>query len=138
MSYSPSLVYLPSALQLDDVVAHLEAKCHPDMVSATSGGRIHLELDGAALLLFVDEDPVVVVEATELAETVPTQCASMLRASTKRIEIGLADPRVDPDDIYNQLLLVFDVLCALPGAVGLDPYDGEVYPSVVPGFAGET
>jgi hypothetical protein len=125
MSYTGSLVYLPPKATLKTAAAWLE-QLKGAKVKVT-GSTLLLDFLGASLRLTLDDGPHVKDEARELSAMAPPAAATALCESTRRIEIVPDDPRIDPDDIYNALLLTFERLREMPNCVGLDPFDGTIY-----------
>ncbi|MBN2492960.1 MAG: hypothetical protein JXR96_00110 [Deltaproteobacteria bacterium] len=126
MSYSGCLVFLPPGTTLESVADWLRLRldrCQAEI----SGDAILFELDDARIRILLDRHPCVAEEAAELSERAAGPAAAALRESDQRLEIVPADPSIDPDTIYNALLVAFETLWAMPGSVGLDPFDGEIY-----------
>ena len=126
MSYSGCLVYLPPDEDLATLAEWLGEKLTSAKTKVAAGAIEIVFSNGAGIRLALDQHPCVAEEAKELIARAPAAAKEALRASNQRLEIVPSDPRTDPDDVYNELLFVFEALQARPGCVGLDPFDGSV------------
>lgn len=128
MSYTGSSVYFPPTMSLGSLVEALSAAMPKSKVTALDA-QIDVATEKGVVSVVVDRAPHVSLEARELAELqqTPQQASLALRECTWRVEIVPASPRTDPDDVYNELLGVFEALCEHPGAVGHDPFDGAFH-----------
>jgi hypothetical protein len=126
MSYTGTQVYVPAESTTKSVSAWLGAKLSGAKL-ATSERYIDVTLRGAEIRLELDASPWVRQEAKELAAGAPKNVGNALRKTTQRFVIMPKDPGTEPDDVYNELLTVFEVLRTIPTGVGVDPFDGALY-----------
>lgn len=125
MSYTPNQVYFPSATTFSAIEGHLAEQewCSVQLSSASS---IRVLVEGTEIRLDANTASHVAIEANELQERAMSPHAKRcLGHAGWRVEIAPQDPRVDPDDCYNALLMLYESLSSMPGAVGLDPFDGS-------------
>jgi hypothetical protein len=124
VSTSACQVYLDDARPLEEIAEYLRAQ--PKSVVELRGGFIFLAFGDWVVRIVDFREPWVPEEARELAENCSDPAKrQILAASARRLEIELPD---DPDDLhYNDGLLTFERLAAMPGAVGFDPVTGEFY-----------
>jgi hypothetical protein len=125
MSGSGYQVYLSQTQTLGEIIGFLQTKLRKAKINAI--GREALILFGNWKVRVIEaQEPWVAEEAKELAARCKDKAKSaLLKVSTRRLEIELAD---DPSDShYNNGLAAFEYLCAIPGAVGLDPVTGDFY-----------
>jgi hypothetical protein len=119
------MVYLTEAQGLDEIRAFLaagrpEARVERDEEEP----ELHVTFGDWRVRVVDFAESWVGQEAAELA----TRCGDdaqkrLLARSKRRLEIY---PAEDPDDThFNDWLLVYEALAALPGAVGFDPTSGE-------------
>jgi hypothetical protein len=125
VSYTGTQVYFPAGTNFAAVRDAL-ATSFPS-VTATPGQILVEVSDTKQIRVSHDTASHVPEEAKELAGRAESSIAAVLANATHRFEITPADPAADPDDVYNELLLVFETLRALPNAIGLDPFDGQLY-----------
>jgi hypothetical protein len=123
MSYSGTHVYLRAGESLATVIGWLAKRLPAARV--TDSGIV--SLDGAEISLHLDTHPCVREEVVEMAERAPAEVRPLLLQTTQRIVIEPTSRKIDPDDIYNELLRLFEVLRDMPDAVGMDPFDGAFY-----------
>ncbi len=127
MSYTGTQVYLPPERTPGSVASWIASKLPGARVLTAPGSAIRVQLQGADVRVALDNAETVRVEAKELAERAPANTRAALRRATWRLEVVPSNPRVDPDDVYNQLLVVFEAVREIPNGVGLDPFDGTFY-----------
>ena len=125
MSNSAYLVYLPQTQTLNEIVAWLQTKIKK--AGTTQSGSTIIVAFGTWKVRVVDfQESWVGQEASELARRCQDKKKkALLQSSVRRLEIYPSD---DPNDKhYNNGLLLFEHLSALPNAVGFDPSLGEFY-----------
>ena len=127
MSYTGTQVYYPPSTTLD-MIRDVLASRFPEALLSPRGDGLTLAFD-ARKVVFVSRDAAdhVPEEARWLGERADAVTRSALEAATYRVEIFPKDPSADPDDMYDELLGVFEALHAMEGAVGADPFDGALY-----------
>lgn len=127
MSYTGTQVYFPASTSADVVRAVLATRFADAKLTGPDSG-LRLAFDDTKVIRVSRDDSSDVREEAQWhgAKAEPVIRDALARA-TQRYVIVPDDPRVDPDDVYNELLLVFEVLRGMPGAVGSDPFDGALY-----------
>jgi hypothetical protein len=128
VSYTGTQVYFPPSTSFDAVRDTLAKRVRSATLSA-SGGIIRLAFGGTKLIRIARNDASHIPDEAKwhASKATDTSTRAALERASHRYEIEPADPRADPDDMYNELLSVFEVLHEMPDAIGADPFDGALY-----------
>ena len=128
MSYSGTQVYFPRSTSLG-AIRDVLASRFPEAKLTANGGNFTLAFDGVKVIRVTQDAASHVPDEAKWHGEKATDDATRaaLHRAAYRVEIVPADPRADFDDMYNELLFVFEVLRDMPDAVGADPFDGALY-----------
>ncbi|MCY0987714.1 hypothetical protein OV203_11300 [Nannocystis sp. ILAH1] len=127
MSYSGTQVYFPPSTSFDAIGTALTTR-FPLATRTASGSQVVLSFGGVKVVRVAHEAyDYVAEEAQWLGTNAAPDIRDALARATHRVVITPDDPAADPDDLYNELLSVFEALYAMPDAVGADPFDGSLH-----------
>lgn len=127
VSYTGTQVYYPPSTTLDMIRDVLMSR-FPEATLSVGRGGLTIAFGATQVIdISLDAAEHVPEEARWLGESADAVTRRALDEATYRVEIFPKDPSADPDDMYDELLGVFEALHGMPGAVGADPFDGALY-----------